>query len=238
MIYVVAECDAFSGEESPYIKIGYATGVDKSDGSRRANDLQCGNPRRLIVIGMAQGDVPEEKALHARFKAWRIACPSDDGTRPRLTEWFRLLPCSDLSVWVDSVRVDSVSEWNARRRSVLEIERLEEDKRKQDEQRRKQLAEAIERRKHDEAERAKSCGHGNPIGRCFFCRSRVVDALPLVSCTPKHERAKPTTAAQRAETKGVGRVTSWSWRGQERPMFSCDVYGEVAGRHLAKRSTG
>jgi hypothetical protein len=65
------------------IKIGWSRCV-----ASRLEDLQHGNPRRLILLGTMPGDRQEEMRLHARFAKSRL-----------LGEWF--LPCPDLLKLID-----------------------------------------------------------------------------------------------------------------------------------------
>jgi hypothetical protein len=58
-----------------YVKIGYT----KHSMKRRLEDLQIGNPVRLEVIAMIDGDRKAERATHDRFIALHIQ-----------GEWFKL----------------------------------------------------------------------------------------------------------------------------------------------------
>lgn len=60
-------------QDSLAIKIGYAVDVEK-----RLAVLQTGCPEELVVVGMTQGTVADEKALHAKFNLDHIR-----------GEWFR-----------------------------------------------------------------------------------------------------------------------------------------------------
>ncbi len=88
MIYVIREDIELRGS-LPYVKIGYAG----ADAHRRAQQLQNGNPRPLIVVATIEGRVRDEQALHARFSADRVA----DG------EWFLVTTGSDLEAWLNDL---------------------------------------------------------------------------------------------------------------------------------------
>lgn len=117
MIYVLAELDPDTGEQSRFVKIGYAGRDDQdflTDARRRANELQTGNPRRLVVIGAMEGEVKDEKSMHDTFRRWRVVHAELPGeARSRSVEWFRVLPGSDLAAWVESVRVSTTDDWSA-----------------------------------------------------------------------------------------------------------------------------
>lgn len=70
MIYFVQTAD------NQYVKIGYATDVQKRLGS-----LQTGSPQPLKLIGTQPGDQPVERKLHERFHHLR-----------RQGEWFETAP--------------------------------------------------------------------------------------------------------------------------------------------------
>jgi hypothetical protein len=63
------------GEESRNlaVKIGYA-----QDAEFRIADLQTGNPRKLVLLGVLRGTVADERDLHAKYIADNV-----------LGEWFR-----------------------------------------------------------------------------------------------------------------------------------------------------
>ncbi len=114
MIYVLAEVDPLDGEVSRYVKIGYAdaNGASVDDALRRVNELQCGNPRKLLVIGLAEGSLRDEQSLHARFTDHRVRLmrlAHADGVRD--TEWF--VSHGALADWVDSVRIEHADTWAA-----------------------------------------------------------------------------------------------------------------------------
>jgi len=71
MIYFIQENTSF------LIKIGYTNG----DGANRIKALQTGNPNTLTVLAEIPGTMEEEKQLHARFAADRVA-----------GEWFKPSP--------------------------------------------------------------------------------------------------------------------------------------------------
>lgn len=51
-----------------FVKIGYT----KHSMKRRLEDLQIGNPVRLVVLGMIEGDRKAERAVHDRFIALHV----------------------------------------------------------------------------------------------------------------------------------------------------------------------
>lgn len=78
MIYIIAE----DPDVGP-VKIGYASGVPFEGNWKRAlqarmTDLQAGNWRPLFIIGLCDGTIVQERALHALFADLRIR-----------GEWFR-----------------------------------------------------------------------------------------------------------------------------------------------------
>lgn len=104
MIYVLAELDPDTGEQSRFVKIGWVKNDDPQEALRRANDLQCGNPRVLVPIGRCAGTERDEGDLHRRFERWRVSVVRPMGG-DRWTEWFRRRPESDLAKWVRSVLI-------------------------------------------------------------------------------------------------------------------------------------
>ena len=88
------------GSESGYIKIGFVTTNDWVAAlnriKKRLIDLQQGNPRKLVVVGMTTGQRPEEKALHALFDEHRVR-------RPLASEWVRV--AGDVATWLRNVRI-------------------------------------------------------------------------------------------------------------------------------------
>ena len=71
MIYFIQQ-----GQDGP-IKIGFTEG--EIDG--RLSSLQTGNPEVLRCIGIVDGTIPDERALHKQFAAYHIR-----------GEWFQTAP--------------------------------------------------------------------------------------------------------------------------------------------------
>jgi hypothetical protein len=71
------------------IKIGYSGNPE----ARRVQ-LQTGNPRELVIIGVMSGDADLEKELHQRFSTYRIRC-----------EWFQ--PASEIMDFVHAYCLQS-----------------------------------------------------------------------------------------------------------------------------------
>jgi hypothetical protein len=73
MVYFIRE---IRDPRSP-VKIGY-TGGGRRGAIRRLNGMQTGNPRRLAIVGLMNGDQSSETDLHYRFGSSRLH-----------GEWFR-----------------------------------------------------------------------------------------------------------------------------------------------------
>jgi hypothetical protein len=100
MIYAMAELEP-DGQESGYIKIGFVAADDVAGAvariRRRLIDLQQGNPRRLVVVGIAKGTRAHEKALHQQFDSDRVR-------RPTRSEWVKV--SGAVQTWLDAVRLE------------------------------------------------------------------------------------------------------------------------------------
>lgn len=86
---------------SPYVKVGHVKGGEAEwfeQVKKRVCKLQVGNPRKLVVIGKANGEQVQEKAIHRRFASARI----------KRGEWLLMEEGSAFTVWVESVRIDSL----------------------------------------------------------------------------------------------------------------------------------
>ena len=62
MIYFISQ------ENDKYVKIGYSSGM----GRKRLAAMQTGNPHRLSLLAVFEGDEDRERELHKYFKADRI----------------------------------------------------------------------------------------------------------------------------------------------------------------------
>lgn len=69
------------------VKIGFTR--QRSSLSKRLEDLQSGNPKRITVVAMMAGDEEDEQRLHARFAQHRLT-----------GEWFKL--CDDLRTFIET----------------------------------------------------------------------------------------------------------------------------------------
>jgi hypothetical protein len=99
MIYALVELN-HDGSEGEYVKIGFVDSDDYQEAveriKRRIVDLQQGNPRKVMVIGLAYGLREEEKDLHHRFSEHRVR-------RPQATEWLYFR--GPVRAWVQMVRI-------------------------------------------------------------------------------------------------------------------------------------
>lgn len=62
--------------DADLVKIGYSVNPEK-----RIAELQCGNPRVLVLLGKVKGTPADEKAMHAKYIKDNV-----------LQEWFRYSP--------------------------------------------------------------------------------------------------------------------------------------------------
>lgn len=76
----------YFARDGEFIKIGFSSVA----ASRRIDDLQCGNPRPISLIGEVPGDRELESNLHQRFSGLRVR-----------REWFRAEP--ELLEHIDSL---------------------------------------------------------------------------------------------------------------------------------------
>lgn len=100
MIYVLGEVME-DGTASPYVKVGFVAGGPDTflwRVEKRVNQLQVGNPRRLVLIASCVGEREREKEIHRMFPDVRVR-------RPHVTEWMRLEGA--FGAFVDSMRLSS-----------------------------------------------------------------------------------------------------------------------------------
>ena len=71
-VYCIGEVDEH-GELTDYVKIGYSVNPRK-----RIAELQCGNPRRLRMIGFIEGTQADEANMHSAYLEYNV-----------MQEWFR-----------------------------------------------------------------------------------------------------------------------------------------------------
>lgn len=67
-----------------YVKIGWSESV-----KARLTGVQNGVPENLVIYGIIEGTIEEERALHKRFRDLRL-----------FREWFRL--SGSLEIWIDA----------------------------------------------------------------------------------------------------------------------------------------
>jgi hypothetical protein len=237
MIYVIAEMDPDSAEVTRFVKIGYADGDDHIAAAlRRSNELQCGNPRKLVVIGRLEGDIKAEQALHRCFESARVMLPAtpDDRARKRRTEWFRVDACNHLTAWVTSVRVSDTVEWAGSFVSLAEMARKAKAERLE--------AERLERKqKRDEEEaarrerfRAKSARYAM---RCQWCGETDHDksvcpgkaGLARVGDLIRRDR-QPRAANDQRPVVLPEFVTGCRWCGGDHTRNACPRFGSAYDR--------
>ena len=80
-VYFIAE-DARAGGDCGFVKIGWCIDVTK-----RLEQVQLGNPRKVKLLGCVDGGREMEPHFHTRFAAYRAR-----------GEWFRL--CGELAEFV------------------------------------------------------------------------------------------------------------------------------------------